>query len=115
MKPIKITGIIILLVCTGVLLRAQESESSPVTLEKVTGSVYQLTGGEGANGGLIIGENGVLVIDSKMNEASVKQSMDVIQGITDKPIKYLVNTHSDGDHIMGNRYYPSSVTFIGHN
>ncbi|MCK4749855.1 MAG: MBL fold metallo-hydrolase, partial [Bacteroidales bacterium] len=34
--------------------------------------------------------------------------------ITDKPILYLVNTHSDGDHINGNRFFPESVTIIAH-
>jgi len=114
MKIIQNTGAIILLLFTSVLLSAQERENPPVTLEKVSGNVYQLLGGEGANGGIIIGENCVLVIDAKMNEASVKQSLELIAGTTDKTIKYLVNTHSDGDHIFGNRYFPESVTFIAH-
>ncbi len=103
-----------LLVCTTVILSAQERETPPVSLEKFSGSVYQMIGGKGSNGGIIIGENAVLVIDSKMNEESVKQSIELIKGVTDKPIKYLVNTHSDGDHIMGNRYFPNAVTFIAH-
>jgi len=114
MKTIKNTGTLLLIVFTSVILTAQERETSPVTLEKISGSVYQINGGDGSNGGVIIGENGVLVIDSKMNEESVKQSIEAIKSVTDKPIKYLVNTHSDGDHIMGNRYFPNSVTFIAH-
>lgn len=114
MKTISNTGILLMLVFSCNILNAQERETSPVTLDKVSESVYQILGGSGSNGGLIIGENAVLVIDAKMSEESVNQTIDAIKGLSDNPIKYLVNTHSDGDHIMGNRYFPGSVTFIAH-
>jgi len=114
MKTIKYIGALLLILFTGVFLEAQERETVPVSLEKITESVYQINGGQGANGGVIIGESEVLVIDAKMNEESVIQTINVIVEITDKPISYLVNTHSDGDHIMGNRYFPSTVTFVAH-
>ncbi|NQU87862.1 MAG: MBL fold metallo-hydrolase [Mariniphaga sp.] len=114
MKTIRNTGTILLLVLICTLLSAQNRETPPVTLEKVSGDVYQLMGGSGSNGGVFIGETGVLVIDSKMNKESVDQTIAAVKEITDKPIKYLVNTHSDGDHIMGNRYFPKSVTFVAH-
>jgi cyclase len=114
MKTIKIAGTILFLVFSSIMLSAQERETTPVTLEKVSESVYQIRGGSGSNGGVIVGENGVLVIDAKMNEESVNQTIEAIQELSDKAIKYLVNTHSDGDHIMGNRYFPKSVTFIAH-
>jgi glyoxylase-like metal-dependent hydrolase (beta-lactamase superfamily II) len=114
MKTIKIAGSILILVFSGILLTAQQRETTPLTLDKVTESVYQILGGSGSNGGVIIGENGVLVVDAKMNEESVEQTIEAIQKLSDKPIKYLVNTHSDGDHIMGNRYFPRSLTFVAH-
>ncbi len=93
---------------------SQQRETPPVTLEKISDNLFQILGGQGANGGVYIGDNGVLVIDSKMTEESVDQTIAEIQKITDKPIKYLVNTHSDGDHIAGNPYFPKSVTIIAH-
>lgn len=93
---------------------AQQRETRPVTLEKIAENLYQISGGRGANGGVYIGDNGVLVIDSKMTKESVDQTIAEIKKITDKPIKYLVNTHSDGDHIAGNPYFPKSVTIIAH-
>jgi len=112
MKTIKKTGVLLLIVFTSALLSAQERETPPLSLEKITESVYQVVGGRGSNDGLIVGENGVLLVDAKMNEESVNQTIEAIKKVTDKPIKYLVNTHSDGDHIMGNRYFPSSVTIV---
>ncbi len=97
-----------------VILTAQERGSTPVTLEKISEKVYQINGGAGSNGGVIIGENAVLVVDAKMDEKSVNQSIEAIKSTSGLPIKYLVNTHSDGDHILGNRFYPDSVTFIAH-
>lgn len=114
MKTIKTAGTILLILFSSMLLTAQERETLPVTLEKVSESVYQIMGGSGANGGIIIGESGVLVVDAKMTEESVDQTIEAIWELTDLDIKYLVNTHSDGDHIMGNRYFPGSVTFISH-
>jgi len=114
MTNFKFTTALLLLVYASSIVFAQERETPPVSLEKVSGSVYQILGGSGANGGVIIGESEVLVIDSKMNEESVIQTIKAIENLTEKPIKYLVNTHSDGDHIMGNRYFPGSVTVIAH-
>jgi cyclase len=114
MKTIKYTGALLLILVNCVLLTAQERETPPINLEMISGNVYQILGGSGSNGGVIFGENEVLVIDSKMTEESVNQTIEAIGGLSDKAIKYLVNTHSDGDHIMGNRYFPNSVTFIAH-
>jgi len=114
MKTIKYTVAISLVVIYSISLRAQEREIPPLNIVKISGNVYQIQGGSGANGGLIIGENEVLVIDSKMTEESVDQTIEAIGELTDKTITYLVNTHSDGDHIMGNRYFPQDVTFVAH-
>ena len=103
-----------LIVVNLVMLTAQERETPPIKLEKISGNVYQNSGGSGSNGGVIFGDGGILVIDAKMSEESVNQTIEAIRGIADDPITYLVNTHSDGDHIMGNRYFPNSVTFIAH-
>jgi cyclase len=93
---------------------SQEREVPQVELKKISDNLYEILGGRGARGGFYIGDNGVLVIDSKMNQQSVDQTIAEIKKLTDKSIKYLVNTHSDGDHIMGNQYFPATVTFIAH-
>jgi glyoxylase-like metal-dependent hydrolase (beta-lactamase superfamily II) len=92
----------------------QEREVKPVSLQKISEHIYQINGGRGANGGLIFCETGIVVIDSKMDEASVEQFLHVIGEVSPKPVIYLINTHSDGDHIMGNRYFPESVTMVAH-
>jgi len=93
---------------------AQQRETPPVKLDKISDRLFQILGGRGANGGVYIGDDGVLVIDAKMDEESVKRTIAEIKKVTNLPIKYLVNTHSDGDHIAGNRFFPESVTIVAH-
>ncbi len=92
----------------------QQRAPQPVEFQKISDRLYQIMGGRGANGGAYIGDNAVLVIDAKQDKESVDQVIQGIGKLTDKPIKYLVNTHSDGDHISGNRYFPKMVIFIAH-
>ncbi|MHC4843231.1 MAG: MBL fold metallo-hydrolase [Planctomycetota bacterium] len=93
---------------------AQEREDPPVELKQISERLYEVIGGRGARGGAYVGDNGVLIIDAKMDKESVEQVIEEVGKITDKPIKYLVNTHSDGDHIRGNQYFPETVTIIAH-
>ena len=93
---------------------AQRGETPPVKFKKISDRLYEILGGRGANGGAYIGDNGVLIIDAKMDKKSVDQVIDKIKQITDKPIKYLVNTHSDIDHTRVNQHFPETITFISH-
>ena len=93
---------------------SQEREVPPVELQKISDNLYEILGGRGAQGGAYISDNGILIIDSKMTKESVDQTIAAIKKLTDKSIKYLINTHSDGDHITGNKFFPETVTFIAH-
>lgn len=93
---------------------AQRSPSQPVQLNRISDSLYEIPGGRGATGGLYVGDTGVLLIDAKMDQTSADQVIEGIKKITDKPITYVVNTHSDGDHITGNRYLPKTAVFVAH-
>jgi glyoxylase-like metal-dependent hydrolase (beta-lactamase superfamily II) len=92
----------------------QQRSEQPVEFKKISDRLFEIVGGRGSQGGAYIGDDGVLVIDAKMDKASVDQVIEGIKQITDKPIKYLVNTHSDGDHVAGNQYFPETVTIIAH-
>lgn len=93
---------------------AQQREVQPVQFKKLSERIYEVVGGQGARGGVYIGDNEVLLIDAKMDEKSVDQVIKGIKKITNKPIKYLISTHSDADHIRGNQYFPKTVLFIAH-
>ncbi|MBM3334144.1 MBL fold metallo-hydrolase [Candidatus Sumerlaeota bacterium] len=92
----------------------KQQAASPVEFRKISDRLYEIRGGRGANGGACIGDNEVLLVDSKMDEASVKQALAELGKLTDKPVKYVVNTHADGDHVAGNRYLPAGTIFVAH-
>jgi len=92
----------------------QPRGTQPVEFKKISDRLFEILGGRGSRGGAYIGDNGVLVIDAKSDRKSVDQVIEGIRKVTDKPIKYIVNTHSDGDHVTGNRHFPRTVTFIAH-
>ena len=108
-------GLVLMLVLLPALnsIGPQRAEQ-PVEFKKISDRLFEIVGGRGAQGGAYIGDDGVLVIDAKMDKASVDKVVEGIRKITDKPIKYLVNTHSDGDHVAGNCYFPETVTIISH-
>jgi len=113
-KISKLIFIPLLLILFASYSFSQQSEIQPVEFKKISDRLYEILGGRGANGGAYIGDNAVLIIDAKMDKNSVEQVITRIKKITDKPIKYLVNTHSDGDHVGGNQYFPEKVTIISH-
>lgn len=106
--------LVISLVLFSSMILGQGIPQSSVTTVRISDNLYEIIGGRGANGGFYVGENGILVIDSKMDEKSVKETLTAIGKVSDKPMKFLVNTHSDGDHVAGNVFFPSSVTIVSH-
>lgn len=65
------------------------------------------------NAGFIVGEEGVLVIDSLMTPTLATRLLSAIRSVTKAPIRYLVDTHYHGDHLFGNQYF-LPVPIIGH-
>lgn len=56
----------------------------------------------GANAGIIIGADGIVVVDAMASAKEAKRFIRDIQAISRKPIKYLINTHYHFDHALGN-------------
>ncbi len=66
----------------------------------VRDGVYMLVGA-GGNTTVMAGDDGVLVVDTQFAPLSTK-ILNAIRSISDKPIRYIVNTHMHADHIGGN-------------
>jgi cyclase len=87
--------------------------SEPVTAKLVRGNLYQVSGGVG-NSFFYVGPDEVLAIDAKMSAQSASQILAEIKKITDKPLRRVVLTHSDGDHVNGLAGFPPNLTIISH-
>jgi cyclase len=66
-----------------------------------------------SNAGFIVGKDYVVVVDSLATVGLTQGFKDEIRKITDKPIRYLINTHHHGDHIWGNHVF-AGATVISH-
>lgn len=85
-------------------------KSDPHKIEKLSNNVYCIFG-EGGNIGLIVTEHHAILIDDQFAPL-VPGLLKAVKSITDKPIKYLINTHHHGDHVGGNIALAKQVQVI---
>jgi len=83
----------------------------PLVVHQLKPNVYWVEGG-GGNSGIIVGANGVIVVDAKTSAAGATELLADIAKITSKPVTTVFLTHSDGDHVNGLASFPKGVTII---
>ena len=80
---------------------------------RVGANVYAFFPESGANGGFMIGDEGVIVVEGQMTRAGAQEVKEEVKRITDLPIRSVILTHFHGDHSLGNQYFlPAPI--IGH-
>jgi len=69
----------------------------------------------GSNSAVLITEEGVLVVDTRMHPSDAERLLAEIREITDAPIRYVINSQFHGDHYMGNVVFQrEGATFLAH-
>lgn len=66
-----------------------------------------------SNGGVIVGDEEILVIDSLAAPIHARNFVAAIRKVSDKPFRHLVYTHHHADHVGGGQYFPGAE-IIGH-
>ena len=79
-------------------------------LQKVSDGVYAAIAKPrtpiNCNAAVIVYDEGVLVVDTHSRPSSAQALIAQIKSLTDKPVRYAVNSHFHWDHAQGNRAYP---------
>jgi cyclase len=89
-----------------------QPQFAPIMTHALSGGVYWIEGGVGSNAGVVVGANGVVVIDAKQTPESGKAVMAEIAKITPKPVTHVIITHSNLDHVDGLPGFPKGLTII---
>jgi cyclase len=92
---------------------AQERAPRDVVIKQVADDVYFLFDFDGSNSAFLVTADGVLVIDTRTHPREGRDLLDRIRKLTDKPIKWVINSHFHGDHHMGNSVFKElGATFV---
>ena len=104
------------LVC-GSVARAQDQDFSKIQIKvtKVSGNIYMLEG-SGGNIAASVGEDGIVIVDDQFAPLAEKiQAALKDLKITDRPVRFVINTHYHGDHTGGNVPFANAgSTLIAH-
>jgi cyclase len=98
-------------------LAQQQPDFSKVQIKvtKVSGNIYMLEG-QGGNIAASVGDDGIIIVDDEFAPLAEKiQAALHSLGITDKPVRFVINTHFHGDHTGGNLPMATAgATIIAH-
>ena len=86
--------------------------------EKVLDGVYYATASGtmtvGSNSPIILTDTEAIVIDSEITPAAARALVADLKAITDKPVRYVIDSHYHYDHAFGNQVFGPEVQIIGH-
>lgn len=104
--------LVILVLLFAGIAAPQDRDFSKVEMKvtNVAGNVYMLEGA-GGNIAALVGEDGILIIDDQYAPL-VDKIRAALKGITDKPVRFVINTHYHEDHTGGNALFSQSSTVI---
>ena len=111
--PMRITSRIAVLACLSAgFCFAQDQDFSKVQIKvsKVAGNVYMLVGA-GGNIGASVGDDGIVIVDDQYAPLA-ERIQEALKGITDKPVRFIINTHYHGDHTGGNEFFQKQAPII---
>jgi glyoxylase-like metal-dependent hydrolase (beta-lactamase superfamily II) len=93
------------------VLRTVLPLTETLSVKPLGGDAYWVSGGIG-NTGFVIGNSGVIAIDAQMFIPTARKQLAEMARITPKPVKVIVLTHSDPDHINGLPAFPRGLEII---
>ena len=111
-------GLLALVICALAALPVAAQETAtrppdPPTIKQITKDIYFFYDYVGSNSVLLVTDDGVLVIDTREHPRLGQDLIKRIREVTDKPIKWVINSHFHGDHTFGNPAFKAEgATFV---
>ncbi len=99
---------IFLLISSGSVFAADELFEIKPVVEGVYAAIAKPQYKVNCNAAIILLDDGVLVVDTHSKPSAARALMEQIKTVTNKPVKFVVNSHFHWDHYQGNQAYPSS-------
>src|SRR5262245_21302134 len=82
---------------------SQNFDTIQIKTTKLTEKIYMLEG-SGGNIGVLVGDDGIIIIDDQFAPLTEKIKA-ALSKISEKPVKFVINTHFHGDHAGGNENF----------
>ena len=82
-----------------------DMEEKVITFKEIGRDLYAFTAQGDPNSGIIIGDDGVIVIDAQATPVMAQQVIERVRKVTDKPIKYVVLSHYHAVRVLGASAY----------
>jgi cyclase len=120
---VRVTILFVLFSAGWLWLDARAQSGGPIVsgahrFEKVTDGVYYATASGtmtvGSNSPIIVTDTEAIIIDSEITPAAARALVADIKAITDKPVRYVIDSHYHYDHAHGNQIFAPDVQVIGH-
>ena len=120
---LRVTTLFLLFAAGCLWLDARAQSGAPIVsgahrFEKVTDGIYYATASGtmtvGSNSPIIITDTEAIVIDSEITPAAARALVADLKAITDKPVKYVIDSHYHYDHAHGNQVFAPDAQVIGH-
>ena len=101
------------IVITGVMALWRCSPEPEPAIEKLTGNLFVIRGGNAGNTAVFVRADGVVLVDTRV-AGSGQRILDLVRTITDKPITHILNTHTHFDHVGSNAFFADHVEVVAH-
>lgn len=87
----------------------------PIKVTEVAPGLFFQYHHQESNNAWLVTDGGVLLIDTRQHPRRAEELLAAIRRTTDKPVRWVINTHAHGDHYFGNSVFKrEGATFIAH-